>query len=137
VVTILAEASNANNANAENSTVDVLDRIFELDARIRYVALYRAGALTSRQRADLRGASASESDRYEELFVNPTLLKLAQQRGNLDCGGAGFVVVGYGNFYQLVIALDDGHVSVCFELSGQPLTRVKAIREACSFPGRT
>ena len=62
--------------------------------RSRYVALYRKGELVSRQKSQVAGASAAESDKYEELFVNPTLLKLARQRGNLDCGGARFVPAG-------------------------------------------
>jgi hypothetical protein len=69
---------------------------------MRYVALYRGGKLTSRQRSQVSDASASKEGRYEELFVNPTRLTLARQRGNLDCGGAQFVLVRYGNFCQLV-----------------------------------
>ncbi len=110
-----------------------IDRIFALSPAVRYVALYRAGELASRQRGgDLAGASASESDRYEELFVNPTLLTLARQRGNLDCGGARFVLVGYGNFHQLVVDLPDGHASVCFELGSNPLEHAHAIRVICA-----
>jgi hypothetical protein len=73
----------------------------------------------------------TESDRYEELFVNPTLLTLVRQRGNLDSGGAQFVLVRYGNFYQLVLDLHDGHVSVCFELTSNPLDHADAIRAIC------
>jgi hypothetical protein len=110
-----------------------IDRIFALSPAVRYAALYRAGELASRQRGgDLAGASASESDRYEELFVNPTLLTLARQRGNLDCGGARFVLVGYGNFHQLVVDLPDGHASVCFELGSNPLEHADAIRAICA-----
>lgn len=97
------------------------NRIFALSPSVRYVASYRNGKLETEQRGGLTGASGAESDKYEEIFVNPILLKLVQQRGNLDCGGARFVVVRYGHFYQLVIALPDGHVSVCFELSSNPL----------------
>jgi hypothetical protein len=110
---------------------DPIDEIFAVSSAIRYVALYRSGQLISRQRSTLSDASASESDRYEELFINPTLLTLARQRGNLDCGGANFVLVGYGNFYQLVMDIHDGHVSVCFELSSSPLDYVTAIRAIC------
>jgi hypothetical protein len=113
------------------SAADTIDKIFAVDPAIRYVALYQQGNLTSRQRSALSGASASESDRYEELFVNPALLTLARQRGNLDCGGANFVLVGYGNFYQLVMAIPGGHVSVCFELSSNPLDYATAIRTIC------
>src|SRR5882724_9071479 len=95
---------------------NTIDQILAVSATVRYVALYREGSLTSRQRLDASDASSSESDRYEELFINPALLTLVRQRGNLDCGGAQFVLVRYGNFYQLVIALTDGHISVYFEL---------------------
>jgi len=107
---------------------DKIQAIFDLTPDIRYVALYQNGMLDTRQRGNLTGASQSESDTYEELLVNPTLLTLAKQRGNIDCGGAGFVVVGYGNFLQLVIALADGHVSVCFEKTANPLGYVAEIK---------
>ena len=109
----------------------ITDQIFALSPAVRYVALYRGGKLSSSQREKVSGASASESDRYEELFVNPALLTLARQRGNLDCGGAQFVLVAYGNFYQLIVDLSDGHVSVCFELSSNPLEHAPAIRAIC------
>jgi hypothetical protein len=109
----------------------VTDKVFAVSAAVRYVALYRGGTLTSHQRPAIGDASASESDRYEELFVNPTLLTLARQRGNLDCGGLRFIVVGYGNFHQLVMDLSDRHISVCFELASNPLDYVEAIRSIC------
>jgi hypothetical protein len=88
---------------------------FSVSKDIRYVAIYRDGKLSSAARPDLMNASAGESDKYEELFVNPTLLTLTSQRGNLDCGGLQYVVVRYGNFFQLVIPAADGHVSICIE----------------------
>jgi hypothetical protein len=111
--------------------MDLTSRIFAVTPAIRYVALYRGGELTLRQRDRLAGASAAESDRYEELIVNPTLLTLARQRGNIDCGGARFVIVGYGNFLVLIISLPDGHASVGFELGSNPLDHVAAIRALC------
>ena len=104
-------------------------RVFELSPLVRYVAIYRRGELTSQQRGELSEASSAESDKYEELLVNPTLLKLVQQRGNIDCGGARYIVVRYGNFYQLIIALPDGHVSVCFEPTANPLEYVSRIEQ--------
>lgn len=109
-----------------------MEQVFALSPAVRYVALYRNGELASRQRDGAGGASSSESDRYEELLVNPTLLTLVKQRGNIDCGGAHFVVVRYGNFYQLVIDLPDGHVSVCFELGSNPLDYADEIRSLCA-----
>lgn len=106
-------------------------KIYELSPLIRYVALYRDGSLVTSQREDLSEASEEGSDMYEELLVNPTLLTLAQQRGNIDCGGAGFVIVGYGNFLQLVIALENGHASVCFENGSNPIEFVDMIKTIC------
>ena len=111
--------------------MNIIDRIFAVSPTVRYVALYRGGTLTSQQRQDLSAASASESDAYEELLVNPTLLTLVKQRGNIDCGGAKFLVVAYGNFYQLVLALPDGHASVAFELSDNPLQHAATIAAIC------
>ena len=111
--------------------MSAIETIFALSPAVRYVAIYRQGKLTSRQRDDAQGASSSESDKYEELLVNPTLLTLVRQRGNIDCGGAEFLVVRYGNFYQLVIDLGDGHVSVCFDLGSNPLDFADRIRIAC------
>jgi hypothetical protein len=117
---------------ATASAQQTLDRIFTLSADMRYAALYRNGTLTSRQRTSVLLGSSSDSDRYEELLVNPAILTLARQRGNIDCGGAQYVVIRYGHFFQLVIDLPDGHVSVCLELTANPLAFVDAIRSVCS-----
>ncbi|MEO0560035.1 MAG: hypothetical protein AAF170_17845 [Bacteroidota bacterium] len=91
------------------------DALFDIGPEVRYVATYRAGDLDLRERPGLKGSSESESDRYEELLVNPTLLRLASQRGNIDCGGLDYLLIRYGNFFQFVMALPDGHVSVALE----------------------
>lgn len=100
---------------------DAIDALFALTPDIRYVAFGHGQTTVLRERSDLTSASSSESDRYEELLVNPTLLTLTRQRGDLDCGGLRFVVVGYGNFHQLVIPLTQGHVSIAFERDSDPL----------------
>jgi hypothetical protein len=114
--------------NAESA----IQKIFDLSTKVRYTAIYNGEQLTSRMREEAFQASQSESDRYEELLVNPALLTLVKQRGNIDCGGAQFVVVRYGNFYQLILDLPNGHVSVCFELNANPLEYAEAIRMICS-----
>ncbi len=107
--------------------------IFSVSPEIRYVATYLDGVLESAQRQGLEGASDSESDKYEELIVNPTLLKLVTQRGNIDCGGARFVVIRYGNFYEIVIPVARGHLSAGVEPSGDPIALADAItRRAAS-----
>jgi hypothetical protein len=99
----------------------MLEDIFAISEAIRYVAIYRDGQLQSRSKSGLSGASATESDRYEELLVNPTLLKLASQRGNIDCGGLEYLVIRYGSFFQLVLPVAEGHVSICIEKSADPI----------------
>ena len=99
----------------------LIKKIFLISADVRYVAIYVRGKLLSSQRPDLEHASSSESDKYEELIVNPTLLKLVTQRGNIDCGGAQFVLIRYGSFYEFVMPFLDGHVSVGIQEKGDPM----------------
>jgi hypothetical protein len=111
----------------------MIDKLFAVTPDIRYVAVYRDGVLDSRERADLGDASASESDRYEELLVNPALLTLARQRGEIDCGGLAYLVVRYGRFFQLVVPLSDGgHVSIAFESHANPVDYAARVGEVIS-----
>ncbi|HEY0776682.1 MAG TPA: hypothetical protein VGD56_01830 [Gemmatirosa sp.] len=66
--------------------------------------------------------------------MNPTLLTLVGQRGRIDCGGLEYVVVRYGYFFQIVVPVRGGHVSVAVEPSGAPLDLVDGIRAAAA-PG--
>jgi hypothetical protein len=91
------------------------DAIFAIGPEIRYVAFGDGQHVETAQRDGLADASAASSDFYEELLVNPTLLTLARQRGELDCGGLRHLIVAYGNFNQVVIPTPQGHVSVCVE----------------------
>lgn len=81
-------------------------------------------------RPDLDNPSSSESDLYEELLVNPALLNLAVNRGNIDCGGLEFLLIRYGSFFQLVQPVQRGHVSVAIEPSGNPVLIAAEVREA-------
>lgn len=90
-----------------------LTAILSVSPAVRYAALYRGGRLRCDSRAALDHASAAESDRYEELFVNTAMMTLLRQRGDVDCGGFEHVLVRYGNFWQLVVPLHDGHASIC------------------------
>ncbi len=89
--------------------------MFDVSQSIRYVALLQDGKLDKMERPGLSGASSSESDKYEELIVNPTLITLLRQRGNIDCGGLEYVIIRYGNFFQYVRPIPGGHISVAFE----------------------
>lgn len=99
----------------------MIDDIFSLSVGIRTVAVYREGELEMKTREAAVDASSPETDRYEELLVNPTLIKLASQRGNIDCGGLDYLIVRYGSFFQFVIPAEWGHVSVCIEKTADPV----------------
>jgi hypothetical protein len=70
------------------------------------------------------------------LLVNPTLLTLATQRGNIDCGGLRYLIIGYGHFQQLVILRLAGHVSIAFELGANPLDYLQAILGVMAHHGQ-
>jgi ferric iron reductase protein FhuF len=100
----------------------MINDIFALSNVVRYVAIYRDGHLETKSKEDTIDASSSYSDRYEELLVNPTLITLATQRGNIDCGGLDYLIIRYGNFYQFVLPATWGHISVCIDLNADPVT---------------
>ena len=106
----------------------ILGRVFALSPDIRYVALLHQGQLVSAMRPNLENASASESDKYEELLVNPTLLTLATRRGEIDCGGLDYLVLRYGSFFELVYPTATGHLSVGIEPHANPLALVPDVR---------
>jgi hypothetical protein len=112
----------------------VAEQIFAIGPQIRYVAFGSGQHVVLRERPVLADASSGESDRYEELLVNPTLLTLAGQRGDIDCGGLHYLIVAYGHFWQVVMpAGHAGHVSVSVELDADPIAvarRVVAVIDA-------
>jgi hypothetical protein len=105
------------------------DAILALGPHIRYVAFGAGQRVETFQRDAVEKASDPGSDFFEELLVNPTLLTLARQRGNLDCGGLRYLVVGYGNFHQVVLESPDGHVSVCVEQDADPIPVAEQVAE--------
>jgi hypothetical protein len=111
------------------------ETLFSLSKGIRYVAIYRNGKLISSERPEINNTSSGESDKYEELIVNPTLLKLVTQRGNIDCGGASFVLIRYGNFFEFVRPVKNGHLSVGIELNENVLKIISLIEETLSLSG--
>lgn len=110
-------------------------QIFALSDDIRYVAFGHGQQIWLGERDGLSDASSSETDRFEELLVNPTLLKLATQRGDIDCGGLRYLVVGYGHFLQLVLPRGDGHVSVAFQPHADPADFVGPIEDVLTRHG--
>lgn len=94
------------------NTKSSISKLFRMFPDIRYVAIYQNDKLSLNQKNDLKNSSSNISDRFEELLVNPTLLKLTSQRGNIDCGGLNYLIICYGNFYQLIKEISDGHISI-------------------------
>ena len=78
---------------------------------VGYVALGSGPEVLMRAAPGLETTTTERSNFFEELLVNPTLLKLAGQRGRLDCGGLDHIAVGYGDFTEVILSMRDGHVS--------------------------
>lgn len=117
-------------------TNDLANSIFAVSDSVRYVAIYENGELSLNQKEGIADTSSSESDKYEELIVNPTILKIATQRGEIDCGGLDYYVIKYGSFFLLAIPTAGGHVSVGIENDGDPLGVESAVRKILIDAGR-
>lgn len=98
----------------------MIDKIFQISQDIRYVAIYKDEELETKAKSN-DNQSNLESDKYEELIANPVMLKTASQRGNIDCGGLDYLLVKYGNFFQFVLPMSWGHISVCIDKNASPI----------------
>jgi hypothetical protein len=115
---------------------ELLDALLELTPSIRYAAIHPgSGQPVFRQRMGISVPSSADSDYWEEVLVNPTLIELARRRGDVDCGGLQYVLVRYGQFSQLVLPLERGHVSVCFETNADPVALLPVVRRLCDEHG--
>lgn len=105
----------------------LISEAFEISEHIRYIAVYDNDGLSMKQRNDISNVSSNESDKYEELLVNPVLIKLAEQRGNIDCGGLEYFIIRYGNFFVLLIPCRNGHVNIGIEPDKNPILFIEPI----------
>ena len=112
-----------------------LQHLVALSSYFRYAAIFRHGELEALERPGLSNSSSAESDKYEELIVNPALLNLVRQRGMIDCGGAEYVLVRYGRFFHYVQPIDGGHITVSIEREADAFALIPEIREAISTVG--
>lgn len=99
----------------------LIDKVFMASDAIRYVVIYHDNKLISKHRSNIEDASFTDSDKHEELFVYPTMLKIAGQRGRLDCGGLNYIIISYGNFYQMIQEFKSGHISICVDKEQNPI----------------
>jgi hypothetical protein len=110
----------------------LIEKISQIYDSILYLAIYQDNKLESWQRAHLYESSSSDSDKYEELLVNSTNLKIARQRGVIDCGELEFVIIKYGSFFQLIREIKNGHISICMDKKDNPITLEKEIQNLIS-----
>jgi len=104
------------------------ERLFRLESRIRYVALNQKGHIQEMCQSPLHPSlNPAESDRIEELIVNPTVLEIAARRGNIDMDGIRYVVIRYGTQYQLLLPYREGHLSIGVNLEDDPIEIARKI----------
>lgn len=109
---------------------EIISSVSAIGDQVRYIAVANGQDVELWQRPGLAEASSGESDRYEELLVNPVLLLLTRQRGEIDCGGLRYVIVRYGNFAQVVVPHSTGgHVSVAVSTDHDPVVIADAVEQ--------
>ncbi len=102
--------------------------LFALDPTIRYVAVNQEGRLTEMaQNPRLPSHNPVETDRMEELIVNPVAIELTRRRGDLDLQGLRFLLIRYGIQFQLVLPWRVGHISVGLEPSADAVAVAERI----------
>jgi hypothetical protein len=114
---------------ASDKAQKLITEIFKLGG-IGYVALCCGQEVLLREAPGMVSRTTAETNFYEEFLVNPTLLKLTSQRGELDCGGLNYIAVGYGDFVQLIMLIKDGHISMGISRkahAGELAARVKSV----------
>jgi len=97
-------------------------QLFSMEPKIRYVAVNQEGRIVEMEQSPSHPSyNPNETDRMEELIVNPIVLELAARRGNLDMDGIRYVVIRYGTQYQVLIPYGEGHLSIGVELQDDPV----------------
>ncbi len=97
-------------------------QLFELEPKIRYVALNQNDKIVEMEQSPQHPTyNPHESDRIEELIVNPIVLEITRRRGNIDMNGIRYVIIRYGTQYQLLMSYKDGHISIGVESEDDPI----------------
>ena len=110
--------------------------LLALDPKIRYVAVNRNGAIAEMLQGEEHPSfNPPETDRMEELLVNPVALELFSRRGNLDLDGLHFLIVRYGLQFQVILPCAGGHVSVGVEADGDPVAIAECVGARLSASG--
>ena len=110
-------------------------RLFELSESIRYVAVNQGGRIVEMEQSpNYPSNNPDDTDRMEELLVNPTILELARRRGELDLDGIRYVVIRYGPQFQLIMPFGEGHVSLGIELTADVTAIAREVAEHLDLP---
>lgn len=106
-------------------------RLFRMEPKIRYVAVNQNGKIVEMEQSPSHPSyNPCETDRMEELIVNPVMLELAARRGNIDMEGIRYVIIRYGSQYQLLMPYQDGHLSIGVEKQDDPVETAATIAAA-------
>ena len=109
--------------------------LFALEPNIRYVAVNQGGTIVEMQQSPKYSTlNPHETDRIEELIVNPVVLEITRRRGNLDMDGIRYVVIRYGTMYQLIMPYKNGHLSVGIESTADPHQTARKVGAHLSLP---
>jgi hypothetical protein len=110
-------------------------KLFDLDSNIRYVAVNQKGRIVEMEQNPKRPSlNPTETDRMEELMVNPVILELTKRRGDLDMGGMRYVLVGYGTMFELIFPFKEGHLSIGIELNANPTEVAQSVAKCLDLP---
>jgi hypothetical protein len=97
-------------------------RLFRLEPKIRYVAVNQNGRIVEMEQSGSHPTyNPPDTDRIEELIVNPTVLEITRRRGNIDMGGVRYVLIRYGTQFQLIMPYLEGHLSIGVEREDDPV----------------
>ena len=107
--------------------------VFDLDPGIRYLAANQDGEIVEMAQR-LPSHNPVETDRMEELLLNPTILEMTKRRGDLDLDGIRNIIIQYGLQYQAIFNYRNGHVSVGIESNSDAIGVVKKIFEHLDLP---
>jgi hypothetical protein len=106
-------------------------QLFRMEPKIRYVAINQNGKIVEMEQSPSHPSyNPCETDRMEELIVNPVMLELAARRGNLDMAGIRYVIIRYGTQYQLLMPYQEGHLSIGVEKQDDPVEIASKIAAA-------
>jgi len=109
-------------------------RLFRLEPKLRYVAVNQGGRIVEMEQSPLHPTyNSHETDRMEELLVNPVVLELVARRGNIDMNGIGYVIIRYGTQYQLIMPYLEGHLSIGIELQDDPVAIASNLASALNL----